>query len=148
MRCLERNKSVIYYSLFLYKQKVLNDQGKFTGEYQSYYSNPIELKANVSPATGTAIVEQFGTEVRCDKVIVTHHTELPIDENSIIIITEDPEIISVLTSNENEIIVTSEGKFLVVSPDLDREYSYNYVVNKVARSLNSLSIAISKVNVK
>lgn len=116
MRCLERNKRTFYYALF--SERVREGNG-----YIPVYSEPVALRGNISPATGSAHVEQFGNNVEYDKVIVLDNPDCPIDENSILFIEVEPELNSV------------------------GDYVYDYIVKKVARSLNSVSIAISKVKV-
>lgn len=116
MRCLERNKRTFYYALF--SERVREGNG-----YRSVYSEPVALRGNISPATGSAHVEQFGNNVVYDKVIVLDNPDCPIDENSILFIEVEPELNAV------------------------GDYVYDYIVKKVARSLNSVSIAISKVKV-
>ena len=80
-------------------------------------------KANISPATGVSQVEQFGKELKYDKVIVLDDITCPIDENSVLFVDKQPE------------------------KDDDGNLLFDYIVKKVARSLNSVSIAISKVEV-
>lgn len=115
MRTLQRNKTTLYYALYQGKVKATDGDGNYTGEETILYSDPIEMRANVSAGVGTAQAEQFGIAEQLDRVIVTDDVECPIDEHSVLFIGVDP----------------SEG--------------YNYIVRKVARSLNSVSIAVSKV---
>lgn len=122
MRALERNKASFYYCLFVEETKVMDEDNLFTGEYAKTYSEPVQMKANISPANGTTLTDQFGTNIICDKVIVTADIDCPIDENSILFV--DKEV-----SSDKE----------------SGQYEYDYVVKKVAKSINSISIAISKV---
>lgn len=80
------------------------------------------MLANISPASGAAQVEQFGQFVSYDKVIVTDDMSCPISEDTVLFVDKEPEY---------------DGK----------KPLYDYVVKRVAKSLNSISIAISKVNV-
>lgn len=123
MRCMERNKTSLYYCLYKGEKSVTDDEGNETGEKQTLYSDPFSLAANVSPATGNSSVEQFGNSLQYDKVIVLDDTACPIDEYSVLFIDKVPEF-------------DDEGIPL-----------FDYIVKKVARSLNSVSIAISKVEV-
>ena len=68
---------------------------------------------------------QFGDSESYDKVIVLDDKNIPIDEYSILWVDTLP------TLNE----------------DGSTETPHDYVVKQVARSLNSVSIAVSKVNV-
>ena len=123
MKCLKRNKLKFYYSLFQNKTPIVDSNGRKTGEYTVGYSEPIYLEANVSSAMGETQVEQFGTDLQYDKVIVTDNTSLKIDENTVLFVDVPPQF------------------------DTDGRPLYDYIVKKVAKSLNSISYAISKVKV-
>ena len=87
------------------------------------YDPAVKLRANVSSATGTAQIEQFGNFAGYDKVIVTDDLTCPIDENSVLFVDKLPEY-------------SEDGTPL-----------YDYVVKRVAKSLNAIAYAIQKVNV-
>ena len=116
MRCLDRNKRQFHYAPFSARTRVGNG-------YKSVYGEPVVMRGNISPATGSTSVEQFGNNVEYDKVIVIDDPNCPIDENSILFVEVAP------------------------STNASGDYVYDYIVKKVARSLNSVSIAISKVKV-
>lgn len=120
---MERNKTPLYYCLYRGEQPVRDDEGNETGEKQILYSSPVSLSANISPATGNTSVEQFGNSVQYDKVIVLDDTDCPIDENTVLFIDRDPKF------------------------DADGNPLFDYIVRRVARSLNSISIAISRAEV-
>lgn len=124
MRTLNRNKTVFYYSLYEGKEPVVDDYGNVTGEYEVKYSRPKKFRANISAANGKADVEQFGANVDYDKVIVGDIFP-QIDEYTIMWIDTVP-------------VIDNEGK---------TETPHDYIVKKIARSLNSVSIAVSKVEV-
>ena len=67
-------------------------------------------------------MEQFGQFVSYDKVIVTDDMDCPIAEDTVLFVDKNPEY-------------------------KDEKPLYDYIVKRVAKSLNSISIAISKVNV-
>jgi hypothetical protein len=80
---------------------------------------------NISSAQGEMQTRQFGESETYDKVIVLGNPNTPIDEYSILWVDTEP----------------------MLSDDSTKKVAHDYVVKKVARSLNSVSIAISKVNV-
>lgn len=123
MRTLERNKTTFHYCLYLRKEDVTDTGGYEIGEKRVVYAAPVETKANISAATGQSQVEQFGNFISYDKVIVTDDMTCPIDENTVLFIDKEPEF----DANENPL--------------------YDYRVKRVAKSLNSISIAVSKVTV-
>lgn len=123
MKCLERNKRTLYYCLYIGEEYLTDGEGNNTGEKVVRYSAPVELRANVSPATGNTSVEQFGNSVQYDKVIVLDDVTCPINENSVLFVDKDPEF------------------------DEEQNPLFDYIVKKVAPSLNSVSIAIAKVEV-
>lgn len=121
MRALERNKTPFYYALYVDKNENVDENSYATGTYTVIYSEPIACKGNISSSNGTVQAEQFGNDVQYDRVIVLDDTSVPLDENAVLWIDKAVEF------DENG------------SPVFD------YVVKKVARSLNSVSVAISKV---
>ena len=125
MKTLVRNKSPFYYALYQGKTAIIDEYGNKTGEYEVTHSSPIRFQANISAAKGETQTQQFGDKEDYDKVIVMDNTAPLMDEYSVLWIDRLPEI-------------DSEGK--TVTP-------YDYVVRKIAKSLNSVSVAVSKVNV-
>ena len=118
LRTLERNKQVIYYALFDGKEPVIDEYDNQTGEYEILYTPPALLKINVSAARGEYSTRQFGDTENYDKVLMTDDLNVPITETSILWI-----------------------------DTLDTTKPHDYIVKKVAKSLNSVSIAVSKVSV-
>lgn len=119
MNTLKRNETSLYYSLYEGNEYVEID-GLKTGERTVRYSEPVEMEANISGSKGEAQIEQFGTALSYDKVIVTAKTDCPIDENSVLFVDRKSQ------------------------EDLDA-MNYDYVVKKVAKTINSISYAIAKV---
>lgn len=122
MRTLDYNKQKFYYCLYSAKTKIVDADGNFTGDYATGYSEAVEAKGNISAAAGSADIEQFGTGVEYDKIIVLSGTNWPIDEHTVLFIEADP-------SYEDE----QHTKPL-----------YNYIVSRVAKSLNHTTIAIKR----
>lgn len=123
MKCLHRNKRSFYYALFDEKVAVTDEYGNDTGELKVTYQTPVQMFANVSAATGEAQIEQFGSSLMYDKVIITDDINCPIDEYSVLCIDSPP------------------------SYDGDGNLIFDYIVKKVARSINTVSFAVSKVTV-
>ena len=123
MKILERNKAALWYQLYDRKEIVEDEYGNETGGSRLIYNPAVKLRANVSSATGTAQIEQFGNFAGYDKVIVTDDLACPIDENSVLFVDKLPEY-------------SEDGTPL-----------YDYVVKRVAKSLNAIAYAIQKVNV-
>lgn len=123
MKTLNRNQTSFWYLLYDHKEPVKDEWGNESGESKIFYKDGIESKANISAATGSAQVEQFGNFAGYDKVIVTDDLSCPIDENTVLFIDKKPEY-------------SEDGTPL-----------YDYIVKRVARSLNSVSYAVSKVSV-
>ena len=117
MRAIKRNMRTFHYSLL----EGDSDVRDYNGNYLPKYSEAIPMKANISAAYGSAEVEQFGTNLDYDRVIVTDDVSCPIDEQSVLFVDVEPSF-------------DDQGKPLG-----------DYMVMRVARSLNSISYAISKV---
>lgn len=133
MKTMERNKSRFFYSLYKEKVPKTDEYGNDTGEYEIIRDNPIEFSANISAAKGETSTRQFGESESYDKVIVMGNDAPPIDEYTVLWVDSTPQIEEdgTLTLNDNGEVVTP----------------HDYIVKKVAKSLNSVSIAISKVTV-
>ena len=126
MRTLRRNKIRIFYANYRDKIPLRDEYGNLTGEYEISYTNPIEVCANVSAARGEATTRQFGDDESYDRVIVLDDPQFPIAATSILWIDTPPEI----------------------AEDGSTETPHDYIVKQVATSLNSVSIAVSKVIVR
>lgn len=133
MRCLERNKMRFFYSLYQGKEAITDDYGNVTGEYELKYGNPIEYYANISAAKGETQTRQFGENESYDKVIVMDNEAPPIDEYSVLWIDSAPQL-----DEDGSLVTNVQGE--IVTP-------HDYIVKKVAKSLNVVSLAICKVNV-
>ncbi len=118
MKCLERNKQVIFYASYIGRVEIIDEYGNSTGQYRNTYSAPTALKANVSPARGQSSTREFGDTVDYDKVIVLDDPTDPINENSILWI-----------------------------DNLDTAQEHDYIVKQVGISLNNTSIAVKRVSV-
>lgn len=126
MRSMVRNQTKFYYALYIDKTEVTDDYGNATGEYEILHSNPIKALGNVSGAMGEIQSRQFGESESYDKVIVLDNPNTSINEYSILWVDTLP----------------------LLNDDGTTNTPHDYIVKKVARSLNSVSIAISKVNVR
>ena len=125
MRTLNRNKIRIFYANYKGKTPIKDEYGNLTGEYEIMYDTPVEVKANVSAARGEATTRQFGEDESYDRVIVLEDPAFPITSTSVLWIDTLPEI----------------------AEDGTTQTPHDYIVKQVATSLNSVSIAVSKVNV-
>ena len=125
MRALHRNKIRVFYANYRDKIPLKDEYGNMTGEYDIAYDNPIAIMANVSAARGEATTRQFGDDEGYDRVVVLDDPKFPIASTSILWIDTPPEI----------------------AEDGSTDTPHDYIVKQVATSLNSVSIAVSKVNV-
>lgn len=125
MRCLKRNRIKFYYALYDHSEPFTDEYGNETGEFETFYSDPQPFKANISAATGQSVAELFGANLDYDKSMTLDLFAPPIDEFSVLWIDRLPEL--------NE-----EGK---------TDTPHDYIVKKVAKSLNHTVLALKKVNV-
>ena len=123
---MARNKRTFYYALYTGQTEIVDEYGNATGQYSVSYGSPTEVRGNVSAAQGEMQTQQFGDSESYDKVIVLDDVDTPIDEYSKLWVDSLP----------------------VLNGDGSTDTPHDYVVKKVARSLNSVSIAISKVSVR
>ena len=126
MRCLWRNRVRFFFANYVGREPIVDEYGNQTGEYKLQYGNPVEAEGNVSAARGEVATRQFGDDESYDRVIVMDNPKVPIEKSSILWI-------------ENMPVIKSDGT---------TDTSHDYIVKRVAPSLNSVSIAVSKVNVR
>lgn len=122
MKLIKRNLTPVHYCLYKERVALKDADGYETGEYGVGYAEPVKLMCSVSPATGYAQTEMFGNLESYDKVLITDDMDCPIDENTVLFIDKEPAF--------------KDGK-----------PTFDYTVRRVARSLNAISYAVSKVKV-
>jgi len=125
VRVLRKNLQPFYYATYVKSTETTDDDGNHTGQYVNEYSKPAKMYANISAARGSADVEVFGVSLAYDKAIVTDDMGCPISETSILWIDTMP----------------------VLDNDGNTATPHDYVVKRVAKSLNSIAYAVSKVEV-
>lgn len=133
MRMMKRNKSKFYYALYKDKVSKTDEYGNLTGEYEVIRDNPIEYIANISAAKGETSTMLFGDNESYDKTIVMEADAPPIDEYTVLWVDKTPQV-----DETGALATNDDGE--VITP-------HDYIVKKVAKSLNSVSIAISKVTI-
>ena len=121
---LARNTKPFRYCLFTGKTPILDTDGNETGDYRVLYGLPNVCYGNISSAKGDVQLDVFGANLDYDRVIVLGTATTPIDETTVLFIDKPYEV------------------------DAQGNPKYDYVVKKVARSLNFTSIAISRVNTR
>ena len=125
MRSMTRNRRVFYYASLDSVIMGQDGDGNYTEENYTY-SDPVKCEGVITAANGEAVTQLFGANDRYDKVIL-------------------------LNLGENYLAI---GSVLWVDtmPDIDEKTGktgtpYDYIVVKVAESLNFVNVAIRKVNV-
>ena len=122
MKCLKRNKIRFYYALCT-GESAVQSENYFPGDTVVSYGAPVEVEGNIAPPSGNVFVELYGNNIQYDRVIVLDDPNTPIDETTVLCIDKEP------------------------SYDGSGQLIFDYIVRRVARSLNSVSIAVSRVNV-
>ena len=125
MRCLNQNKTLFWYALYDTKDLMLDENGYETGQYAVKYRSPQSVRGNISAARGQTSALQFGEDESYDRTIVLDDPDFPIDEHSVLWIETAPRI----------------------DADGTTSTPWDYTVRKAARSLNSVTYAVRKVNV-
>lgn len=113
----ERNKRTFYYALYNGQTEVEDEWGNATATYDVSYTEPVEMRGNISPSKGKASTEMFGEDLNYNKTILIDDMECPIDEHSVLWIDNTPD------------------------------KPFDYIVVGVAKSLNTIAYAIKKVDV-
>ena len=133
MKCMSRNKVTFFFALYEGKTPITDEYGNVTGEYEVQHGNPTEFHANISAAKGETQTRQFGENETYDKVIVMDGDAPPIDEYTVLWVDSTPQL-----DEDGSLAVNEKGE--ITTP-------HDYIVKKVARSLNTVSFAASKVEV-
>ena len=120
---MDINKSEFYYCLFQGTEDIVDIGGYKTGEKRVVYSNPVPMLAYVSAAKGRADADKFGIDLKYDKMILTCEMDCPIDEQTVLFVDREPAF------------------------DNDGCPLFDYVVSRVAKSINVITYAIRKVDV-
>ena len=115
----------LWYALQNGSTPVTDEYGNQTGEYQIAYANPVECRGNISAARGETVTRQFGDDLKYDRVIVLENANTPSDEYAVLWIESVPQL------DESGATQTP----------------WDYVVVRVGRSLNSVTIAANRVTV-
>lgn len=155
MRCLERNKEIVYYALYSGKTALTDDNGDATGEYTVSYGNIVKARCNVSPARLHSALEEFGILNSYSKMIVTDDVSTDFDTATVFWIGfGDVGAYSTETSYSVGSMVIYDGKMYLCKAITSGEFvpanwleiPHNYAVVNVGKSYNSASIAVKEVS--
>lgn len=125
MRDCKKNQRKMYYALYKDKIPILDSDGNPTFEYKTGYEEPVEFSACLSTGQSNAEESPFGVNVSYDRIISTSNTLLPINENTVIWVNNEP------TYNDDLTVNSDSADYKVAALPLD--------------GLNSLRIAIKKI---
>ncbi|WP_406044127.1 hypothetical protein [Succinimonas sp.] len=90
MRTLNRNKRTIHYALLIGEATDYDEYGNETGEPLPVYGDAVELKCNVSAASGADAVQAFGNFTNYIRTMCVSDPNCPIDEKTIVWFGVDP----------------------------------------------------------
>lgn len=122
MKTLNRNMQTFYYATLSSTSPLLDANGLSTGEYTKTYAAPIETKGNISPARGSINLEQFGIHEQYTKTIVIDNVNSPIAADTVL--------------------------WIGITPGTQQSPNKpNYVVIGIAKSLNSITLAVKEAEV-
>lgn len=124
MRNLKRNQTSITYLNYVKDDDVLDEEGFKTGEKKVVYTRAQEIKAHVSGAKGSSMVEVFGTDISYDKTVLIDKADFvkaKINENSVF-------FIDTAVKYEDSVPL------------------YDYRVKRIAETINQVLIAVEKVS--
>lgn len=120
MPVMKRNKRPVYACLYEGEEPVVDENGYETGEKRVIYSDPVLTPCNVSAEKGQTLTELFGNLEDYDRVLLPGK-DYGIDEHTVLFVDKEPEF------------------------NTFGDPIYDYVVKRVARSLNVIAIAVKKV---
>lgn len=105
MRMINRNLHTCYYKLVDTTTQAVDSDGLYTGESTIVYTDPVEFRAVISPATGGASDYIFGNLENYDKILQFDMLDCPITTTSIIIIDDADYIVSRVAESLNHYTV-------------------------------------------
>ena len=114
MRCLNRNKRLLYYAKYVGSGESRDPDGFLTGEDALEYEDAKAWRVNIAPATGDVSLQAFGAFQDYTAVLCTTD-DCPVTEESRLWIGREPEA------------------------------PHNYVVKRIAKSLNGTLIAVKEL---
>ena len=120
MRSIRRGTQKIWYCLYEGQESIPDEQGRDVGVYAPVFSDPVEIRASVSAASGYEDAQRFGIYGRFDKVVRIFDKNCPITETSVLFIDCEPSF------------------------DEDGFPQYEYVVTLVSKTLNVTEILVRK----
>ena len=123
MKILARNTIRLYYALVDTEEDTYDEYGNLTGSPHLTYKDPVPARMTYGARTGGIALTAHGLEDNYDLQLMTDDMSCPINENSVLFVDSSP------------------------SYDAGGNPQYDYIVKKVAPSINSISIAIAKVKV-
>lgn len=137
MRCMERNKRIIYFCSFMGKTPITDVNGYETGEYALSYSAVTPLRATVSVSKGNVLRDRFGMLADYDRVLIVDDPHCPIDEQSVIFIDNPPT---------SELVGTVEVDSTLLLDDAGNPL-YDYIVERAYPSINFTAYGLKRVSV-
>ena len=117
MKTLRRNQTLIKYATFKERAEEKDANGYRTGQFENTYNEKVSMYAYVSAARGETQLDMFGVNANYTKTLIVDDINCPIDEKTILWVDN-------LTAA-----------------------AHDYIVVQKAKSLNSISYAIRKVEV-
>ncbi|MCD8201753.1 MAG: hypothetical protein LUD47_06800 [Clostridia bacterium] len=91
MRTLDRNKQLIYISLYEGREEITDRNGNLTGEYTQSYSEPMKYYISYAQESGVTELEGFGQANNSTLHLVTCDMKCPIDEHTRLWIDKEPD---------------------------------------------------------
>lgn len=125
MKCLRKNMRLLWYALYIGDEETKDADGNYTGLYKPVYTLPRLMSANISAARGTSNEQLFGVDISYDKTIATADVNCPMSETSVLWVDNAP----------------------VINSDGSTNTPWDYTVSSVAKSINSITYAVKKVDV-
>lgn len=117
MKILRRNRRPFWYALYEGHEPIDTEDGLYTGEQRLKYSEPKMIYGNIAEPDGNGSIERFGTVEAYERKILIEGTDTP--------------------------ITVTTGLWV---DDLDTTNPPDYLVIRVAKSLNHTVLTVKKVD--
>ena len=120
MKLLERNKKRFWYCNYSHKEKVVDEDGNYTGEIRVVYDEPVECWGSIGVPTTETLIGQYGVMQTYYRLVQLGHP-IPINEQTVFFLYEEPSFAEDGTPN------------------------YNYIIRRIQPSLTDFTFQVAEV---
>lgn len=127
---MAREKREVWFAHYSGRSQVEDEDGRLTGAWKLSYGKPFLIRMTLSPESGNAFADGFGTGLDYDRTAIAHETSTGIDEDCLVWLSGPPE-----TDSSGHVATDGSG---------EPETPFDYTVKKVAESVGITNVALKR----